>query len=84
LNNVKENFSGFHSIHIFGKKYNIHDNTNAIDYGIVGGIDYSFSISTYNVFMDLRYGLSLNALYKPSDWEWAHHKALSFSLGIKF
>lgn len=66
------------------KKYDISDRTNNIDYGLIGGLDYQFSVSKVKLFIDVRYCVSLNSVSKSVDWNWAHHQLFSSALGIKF
>jgi hypothetical protein len=74
------------NIGIEGRKRDIRDDTNNFDYGITCGLSYPFSISKLNCFVDIRYNLSLNKLWKSdeSDWNWAHHQLLYSAIGINF
>jgi len=83
LTNAYNRFSDPDKLGIRDKKYDIRD-TNDIDYGIIVGLDYQFSISKVNLFFDLRYSTSLNSISKSGNWESSHHRLISASMGLKF
>ena len=71
-------------LEIVDEKHDIRENTNAMDYGVISGLDYEFSLSRIDMFVDVRYSLGLNSLSKFSDWSWSHHQLISSSIGIRF
>ncbi|MBN2091760.1 PorT family protein [candidate division KSB1 bacterium] len=75
--NIKAEESGIMSFSLPVKDY-----TNQFDYGIIGGVDYQFSIFKYRLFTDLRYSRGLNMIFKESSE--VYHQLFSASLGIIF
>jgi hypothetical protein len=56
------------------------DTINNFDHGISIGFELEYYLFEQKFLSDIRYNLSLNALYKGGDWNWARHRLFSFSL----
>lgn len=65
-------------------KFDIRPATNKMDYGLIVGVKYDFTLFSAPLFWDIRYNVGLRALSKESDSNAGHHSLFSSSLGVRF
>ena len=84
--NVAYLISASHHSNSSGNKFDldISEDINTFDLGVIIGVTFKYQLFNQNFINDIRYNISLNSLYKNSDWDVAHLQCLSISMGYIF